>query len=42
MFSATMPGELKDIVHNYMSKNLLSISVDMETLGLKESIISIL
>ena len=33
MFSATMPGELKDIVHNYMSKNLLSISVDMETLG---------
>src|SRR5690554_2051254 len=33
MFSVTMPGELKDIVHNYMSKNLLSISVDMETLG---------
>lgn len=33
MFSATMPGELKDIVHNYMSKNLLSISVDMEILG---------
>lgn len=33
IFSATMPGELKDIVHNYMSKNLLSISVDMETLG---------
>src|SRR5690625_7934015 len=33
MISATMPCELKDIVHNCMSKNLLSISVDMETLG---------
>lgn len=33
MFSATMHGELKDIVHNYMSKNLLSISVDRQTLG---------
>ncbi len=33
MFSATMPGELKDIVHNYMSKNAASVSSDMITLG---------
>ncbi len=33
LFSATMPGELKDIVHNYMSKNAISVSADMEVLG---------
>lgn len=33
LFSATLPGELKDIVHNYMSKNIVSVSSDMETLG---------
>ena len=33
LFSATMPGELKDIVHNYMSKTAISISSDMETIG---------
>ena len=33
LFSATMPGELKDIVHNYMSKNAVSISADMATIG---------
>ena len=33
LFSATMPGELKDIVHNYMSKEVISISSDMETMG---------
>lgn len=33
LFSATMPGELKDIVHNYMSKTALSVSSDMETKG---------
>ena len=33
LFSATMPGELKDIVHNYMSKNAVSISADMTTIG---------
>ncbi len=33
LFSATMPGELKDVVHNYMSKNAVSINSDMETIG---------
>lgn len=33
LFSATMPGELKDIVHNYMSKNVISVQSDMATLG---------
>lgn len=33
LFSATMPGELKDIVHNYMSKHLLNINSDMATIG---------
>lgn len=33
LFSATMPGELKDIVHNYMSKNAISIDSEMATIG---------
>lgn len=33
LFSATMPGELKDIVHNYMSKSAVSIHSDMEVIG---------
>ena len=33
LFSATMPGELKDIVHNYMSKNVISVNSDMATVG---------
>ncbi|WP_313504737.1 DEAD/DEAH box helicase [Kaistella carnis] len=33
LFSATMPGELKDIVHNHMSKNAVSINSDMATIG---------
>ncbi|HLV42882.1 MAG TPA: DEAD/DEAH box helicase [Brumimicrobium sp.] len=33
LFSATMPGELKDIVHNYMSKDALSVNSDMGTIG---------
>ena len=33
LFSATMPGELKEIVHNYMSKNVLFVSSEMATLG---------
>ena len=33
LFSATMPGELKDIVHNYMSKNAVSIDSEMATIG---------
>lgn len=33
LFSATMPGELKDIVHNYMSKTAVSVNSDMSTIG---------
>ena len=33
LFSATMPGELKEIVHNYMSKNVISVQSDMATVG---------
>lgn len=33
LFSATMPGELKDIVHNYMSKNAVSLSADRANIG---------
>ncbi|MBF8456870.1 DEAD/DEAH box helicase [Kaistella sp. G5-32] len=33
LFSATMPGELKEIVHNYMSKSAISINSDMATIG---------
>ncbi|MBC7557577.1 MAG: DEAD/DEAH box helicase [Chryseobacterium sp.] len=33
LFSATMPGELKDVVHNYMAKNTISISSEMEIIG---------
>lgn len=33
LFSATMPGELKEIVHNYMSKNVISVSSEMATIG---------
>lgn len=33
LFSATMPGELKDVVHNYMSKSAISIGADMQIVG---------
>ena len=33
LFSATMPGELKDIVHNYMSKSAVSLHSDMQVVG---------
>ena len=33
LFSATMPSELKEIVHNYMDKNVISVSSDMATIG---------
>ncbi len=33
LFSATMPGELKDIVHNYMAKKVISVQTEMETVG---------
>lgn len=33
LFSATMPGELKDLVHNYMDKDAVSLSSEMATIG---------
>ena len=33
LFSATMPGELKEVVHNYMSKNAVSINSDRANIG---------
>lgn len=33
LFSATMPGELKDIVHNYLSKSAVTINSEMSTIG---------
>lgn len=36
LFSATMSGELKNIVHNYMSKNPMYITSEMENLGKKD------
>jgi ATP-dependent RNA helicase DeaD len=36
LFTATMASEVKNIVHNYMSKNLIEIQVDMEQVGNSE------
>ncbi|RMB59445.1 DEAD/DEAH box helicase [Dokdonia sinensis] len=36
LFSATMPGAIKQIVQNYLGKNPLEISSEMETLGSKK------
>ena len=33
LFSATMPGELKDVVHNFMSKSAIFINSEMEIIG---------
>jgi len=33
LFSATLPGTIKQLVQNYMSKNPIHIEVDMETIG---------
>ena len=33
LFSATMPGTVKQLVQNYMSKHIIQIEVDTETLG---------
>ena len=33
LFSATMPGAIKQLVQNYMSKNPLHIEAEMETIG---------
>ncbi|WP_372770194.1 DEAD/DEAH box helicase [Lutibacter sp.] len=33
LFSATLPGTIKQLVQNYMSKHVIQVSADMETLG---------
>ncbi len=33
LFTATMPGTIKQLVQNYMSKHVLHIETDMETIG---------
>ena len=33
LFTATMPGTVKQLVQNYMSKHVVQIEVDMETVG---------
>ncbi len=33
LFSATMPGAIKQLIQNYMSKNPIHIEADMETVG---------
>ncbi len=33
LFSATMPGELKEIVHNYLSKDVITVTSDMAKIG---------
>lgn len=33
LFTATMPGAIKQLVQNYMSKHVLHIEADMETVG---------
>lgn len=33
LFTATMPGAIKQLVQNYMSKHILHIEADMETVG---------
>ena len=33
LFSATMPGELKEVVHNYMSKKVVAVNSERTTIG---------
>ncbi|MBK5209574.1 MAG: DEAD/DEAH box helicase [Flavobacteriaceae bacterium] len=33
LFSATLPGTIKQLVQNYMSKHVIQVSADMETIG---------
>ena len=33
LFTATMPGTIKQLVQNYMSKNVIHLSTDMESVG---------
>lgn len=33
LFTATMPGPIKQLIHNYMSKQVIQVEVDMSTIG---------
>jgi len=33
LFSATMPGTIKQLIQNYLNKNVVQVSVDMQTTG---------
>ena len=33
LFSATMPGTIKQLIQNYLNKNVIQISADMQTVG---------
>lgn len=33
LFTATMPGTIKQLIQNYMSKHVIQVSADMETIG---------
>ena len=36
LFSATLPGSIKQLIQNYMSKHVVQVSVDMQTIGNQE------
>lgn len=36
LFSATLPGAIKQLIQNYMSKHVIQMSVDMKTVGNQE------
>jgi ATP-dependent RNA helicase DeaD len=36
LFSATLPGTIKQLIQNYMSKHIIQVSVDMQTVGNQE------
>lgn len=36
LFSATLPGTIKQLIQNYLSKNVIEISANMETIGNQE------
>ena len=33
LFSATMPGSIKQLIQNYLNKNVVQVSADMQTVG---------
>lgn len=33
LFSATMPGTIKQLIQNYLNKNVVEVSADMQTIG---------